>query len=521
MSLFNGMGGAFMALEMSGFDVVQKISSKIDKYAIKANDTLFDDTIQMGDVSKIAVVRENGRVVGLMNDKGLEVRFKQGVEIMVCGGSPCQSFSFSGKRKGMATKDEQEILTLDHYLRLKSEDYEFEGQSYLFWEFVRLRDEIKPNYWFLENVEMGEKWEKVLSRAVGVNGVHVNSALLSAQNRKRIYWINFGMEPMGLFGELGSIINQPKDKGILLKDVLESDVDEKYYLSDKMINGFMKHRERHEEKGTGFIWNPTEGDKKASCLRANGALAPTDNTIIVHNTLPRSSKTGKGGTGPLSRVDGKTYCLDTGCTNAIEIRETLLSGLKSKDKRLKNFINNTDLDNVDVAYIDTYNKSLDKDKSFALRTGGKNDQFLYEKKVFGADFRKDEGFRVRPYEKLTTLKGQAREDKYGALIVESGLNENQLKKLDLDIDSEKCNTLTLAQGRMGSSSEYMTTVSKIANITHTIRRLTPKEAMRLQTVPEHYIDMLLKAGISETQLYRMTGNGWTIEVISYLFNYIK
>jgi site-specific DNA-cytosine methylase len=130
----------------------------------------------------------------------------------------------------MATKDEQEILTLDHYLQLKSEGFEFEGQSYLFWEYMRLMYECKPKYFLLENVMMGEKWEKILRKAIGVNPIMINSALLSAQNRQRLYWTNIGLEPAGLFGYPQSTIEQPKDKCILLKDVLESEVDEKYYL---------------------------------------------------------------------------------------------------------------------------------------------------------------------------------------------------------------------------------------------------------------------------------------------------
>lgn len=492
VSLFNGMGGAFMALEMSGFDVVQKISSEIDKYAIKANDTLFDDTIQIGDVSKIVVVREEGRVVGLMNDKGLEVRFKQGVEILLAGGSPCTDFSFSGKRKGMQTKDKQEVLTLQDYLKLKSEDYEFEGQSYLFWEFVRLRDEIKPKYWFLENVEMGEKWEKVLSKAVGVNGVHINSALLSAQNRKRVYFFNFGMEPMGLFSELGSIVTQPKDKGILLKDVLESDVNEKYYLSDKMLN-YLNTRKANFNGGK---INYKTGDDVASCISASPGLDISDNIIvdpdrkarcftaggnsgglhsqmdlIVHNTLPRSSKTGKGGTGPLSRNDGKTYCLDTGCTNAIEIK------------------------NREVIQLNDSKESGDK-------------QPFQQNRVYDVNgispalcaFKSD--LLIANDVKCVAMRGRNPEDENG----------------------EKLSTEQMLEPRDDNKTNCLTTVSKdnLVMATHSsIRRLTPKEAMRLQTVPEHYIDMLLKAGISETQLYRMTGNGWTIEVISYLFNYIK
>ncbi len=93
----------------------------------------------------------------------------------------------------------------------------------------------------LENVIMGEKWQKVLTRAIGINPIRINSALLSAQNRDRLYWTNIGAEQDGLFGDLKCTIPQPKDKGILLKDVLEAEVEEKYYLSEKMNAWLDKH----------------------------------------------------------------------------------------------------------------------------------------------------------------------------------------------------------------------------------------------------------------------------------------
>jgi DNA (cytosine-5)-methyltransferase 3A len=329
---------------------------------------------------------------------------------LLIGGSPCQSFSFAGKRKGMSTKDEQEILTLEHYLQLKADGFEFEGQSYLFWEYMRLLNEVKPKYFLLENVEMGEKWEKVLSKAIGVNGIHINSALVSAQNRKRIYWTNIGMKPSGLFGDLESIIEQPKDKCILLKDILQSEVDEKYFLSEKMIAGFERHKERHNDKGTGFGYVPKTEIDKGNSLRANAALAPTDNMLIVHNTMPISSTTGKGGTGPLSRNDGKTYCLDTGNTNAVEI--------------------------------------------------------------IPMDYRYDEGFRPR--------------------------------------NNGKSPTLTITNDSNSASGKAL------AKINNRIRRLTPIECERLQTVKDNYT-----AFVSDSQRYKMLGNGWTIDVIVHIFNYLK
>lgn len=435
LSLFDGMSCGQQALERAGIKVDNYFASEIDKYAIKVTMANYPNTKQLGSVVDID---------GYSLPK---------IDLLI-GGSPCQSFSFAGKRKGMSTKDEQEILTLEHYLQLKNDGFEFEGQSYLFWEYMRLLNEVKPKYFLLENVEMGEKWEKVLSKAIGVNGIHINSSLVSAQNRKRIYWTNIGMQPSGLFGDLESIIEQPKDKGILLKDVLEDEVDEKYFLSQKMIDGFIGHNKNHEGK-TGFVWTPTEGDKKSACLRGNAALCPTDNSVIVqetynitnqgktinekiekshslmardykgfgnqsmtgivvHNTMPRSSTSGKGGTGHLSREDGKTYCLDTGNTNAIEI-----------------------------------------------------------------------------------------------------LNHNQQKKFNPNINADKANTLTLAQGKAGSSDEYMDAVSKIAKLTSRIRRLTPTECERLQTVKDGYTNY-----VSDSQRYKMLGNGWTVDVIAHIFNYL-
>jgi DNA (cytosine-5)-methyltransferase 3A len=229
LSLFDGMSCGQQALERSGFKVNKYYASEIDKYAIQVTMANYPNTIQLGSVVNVDVTKL---------DK---------IDLLL-GGSPCQSFSFAGKRKGMSTKCETEILTLEHYLELKEQGFEFEGQSYLFWEYMRILTDIRkinPNVKFLlENVEMGEKWEKVLSRAIGVNGIHINSALVSAQNRKRIYWTNIGMEPGGLFGDMVSTIQQPKDKGILLKDILETEVDDKYFLSEKRIAYFKRKIEK-------------------------------------------------------------------------------------------------------------------------------------------------------------------------------------------------------------------------------------------------------------------------------------
>jgi DNA-cytosine methyltransferase len=346
LSLFDGMSCGQQALERAGFKVDKYFASEIDKYAIQVTMANYPNTIQLSSVVN---------VIGKDLPK---------IDILI-GGSPCQSFSFAGKRKGMSTKDEQEILTLEHYLQLKEEGFEFEGQSYLFWEYMRLLNEVKPKYFLLENVMMGEKWEKILSKAIGVKPIMINSSLVSAQNRQRLYWTNIGLEPQGLFGDLESIIQQPKDKGILLKDILEADVDTKYYLSNKMIAGFERHKERHAEKGTGFGFKPKNQNDKGNCLRANGALCATDNMI----------------------------------------------------------------------------------------------------KIVGGDFRYDEGVRWR--------------------------------------DGGKTGTLC-------------TNAESFAKINSKIRRLTPVECERLQTVKDNYTNY-----VSDSQRYKMLGNGWTVDVIAHILNYIK
>ena len=294
LSLFDGMSCGQQALERAGINVDNYFSSEIDKYAMQVTMANYPNTKQLGSVTLV-----DGYKLPKID--------------LVIGGSPCQSFSFAGKRKGMATKCETEILTLEHYLELKADGYEFEGQSYLFWEFMRLLNECKPKYFLLENVMMGEKWENILSKAIGVNASEINSSLVSAQNRRRLYWTNIGMEESGLFGNLESIIEQPKDKKILLKDILQDNPNAKYYLSDKALKLL----------GNKII-NKLISNKKSmtidgSYYKGVGIRCGDCRQIVVHNTLPRSSTTGKGGSGPLSRTDGKTYCLDTGNTNAIDI----------------------------------------------------------------------------------------------------------------------------------------------------------------------------------------------------------
>ena len=184
LSLFDGMSCGQIALKELGIKVDKYYASEIDKHAIKQTQLNFPDTIQLGSVTEV-----DARKLGHID--------------LLCGGSPCQSFSFAGRRNGMSTETNEEVYTLDRYLELKAEGFKFVGESYLFWEYMRILGEVRETnpdvFFFLENVEMGEKWESVLTKAIGIPGVHINSALVSAQNRRRIYWTNIRVKTEGLF----------------------------------------------------------------------------------------------------------------------------------------------------------------------------------------------------------------------------------------------------------------------------------------------------------------------------------
>lgn len=221
LSLFDGMSCGQIALKELGIKVDKYYASEIDKHAIAQTQKNFPNTIQLGSVTEV-----DARKLGHID--------------LLIGGSPCTNFSFAGRRNGMNTTTNEEIYTLDRYLELKEQGFQFDGESFLFWEYMRILHEVRetnPNvFFFLENVEMGEKWESVLTQAIGISGVHVNSALVSAQNRRRIYWTNIRTKTQGLLRKVVPDIPLPDDRGIYLQDILEDEVDSKYYLKDDVVD---------------------------------------------------------------------------------------------------------------------------------------------------------------------------------------------------------------------------------------------------------------------------------------------
>ena len=241
LSLFDGISCGQLALQRADIPVNKYYASEIDEYAIKVTNTNYPNTIQLGDIRNITY--RNGI---LYTDNG---EYQIGKVDLLIGGSPCQSFTFAGKREGMITDENIEITTLDQYLELKKKNFSFKGQSYLFWEYVRLLNEIKPTYFLLENVKMSKHWRDVITRTVKVEPININSSLVSAQRRNRLYWTNIN----------NGKIKLPKDKDLLLKDIIREEDNDKYHLTKVHHQAFLKS----------YKWTPNYLDEKSKPLLAS------------------------------------------------------------------------------------------------------------------------------------------------------------------------------------------------------------------------------------------------------------
>lgn len=399
LSLFDGMSCGQIALKELGVTIDKYYASEIDKFAIQNTMANFPDTVQLGDVRQV-----DAKSLGKID--------------LLIGGSPCQCFSFAGKRAGMSTKSKEQIETLTRYLELKQQGFEFEGQSYLFWEYVRILNELRE------------------------------ANLVSAQVRKRIYWTNIKLAQCDLFGLPQSAIPQPTDRRIFIKDILQDEVDEKYFLSPEYVEKLLAYNKRQEEHGNGFkaIFHK-ETDKM--CTLTVGGRSVKD--LICVAQRGRSYR-GEPQHFEESPNPGKTNCLTT----------------------------------------------VAKDNLIMQRPRGKN-------------------------------KGAINTEKSPTLSANSWQQNNLLvsKPKDgikqINPSRESGGTQPYQQNRVyaadGKSPALMNghggqTINALVGGLQ-VRRLTPTECARLQTIPEWY-----KWEVSETQQYRMLGNGWTVEVIKHILSFL-
>jgi DNA-cytosine methyltransferase len=258
LSLFDGISIAQQSLKELNIPVEKYYASEIDKYAISITQKNFPNTIQLGDIKNI---------------KGEDFT---NIDLII-GGSPCQDLSIAKKnRKGLKG-----------------------NRSSLFYEFVRLVKEVKPRYFILENVNSMPKEDKetITKELFGIEPIMINAALVSAQNRKRLFWVGKRVEDTYERVE----ISQPEDKGILLKDILEESVDEKYYV--KLSDRFPQ---KNINKGIGYNpYSDSPINEKARALNTGCGGATTKNATTI-----RVGQLNQGGQGDrIYSPDGKSVNL--------------------------------------------------------------------------------------------------------------------------------------------------------------------------------------------------------------------
>jgi len=222
LSLFDGMSCGRIALDRANIKVNKYYASEIDKYAIKVSQANFPDIQHIGDVTQI-LKRSH------LHNESID---------LLLGGSPCQGFSF-------ANGD-----------RLNFDD----PRSKLFWDYVNVLRVLKPKYFLLENVMMNQESQDVITKELGVEPILINSSLLSAQNRKRLYWTNIPFD-------------MPQDAGIVLKDILQdpSEIDPKFFYSNKSVEYMERGNEKWQQAGSrradGYTQDPSKD--KSFTLTAN------------------------------------------------------------------------------------------------------------------------------------------------------------------------------------------------------------------------------------------------------------
>lgn len=437
LSICDGMSCGQIALKGLGIPVENYYASEIDKFAIKQTQLNFPGTIQLGDMENWHQWDIDWSSIDL-----------------VLAGTPCQGFSFAGKQ-----------LAFD------------DPRSRLFFVFVDILNHVRkfnPSVKFLlENVKMKKEYLRIITGYMGVHPVLINSALVSAQNRERYYWTNIRTKQVGLFGELHSDIPQPEDRGILLKDILEDEVDERYYLSNKILKVL-----NNRPKGYDTL-KILEKDslEKTRTIRAGIAKMATNDTYIKENIICISSN-------------------QSHATMSINKSTPLVAAMGMGGGHVPMIVQKERGFN---------NGGIFKEKSPTLSSNSWKQNNL----VIQLNPSKESGGK-QPYQqnRVYSIEG-----KLPALSAELGGRSNIFLGNIYSNNSQggkaKSATINGEAGGGGAKTGLYLTGSRI-------RRLTPLEVSRLQTIPEWY-----KWECSDTQIYKMCGNGWTIEVIKHVLQFLK
>jgi DNA-cytosine methyltransferase len=240
VSLFDGISCGRLALKNVGIDVEQYTAAEIDNPAIQVSKNNFPDIIRVGSVV------------------GLSIPQLPKTDLLI-GGSPCQSFSRGGDQSG------------------------FDGKSKLFWEYIRIKKELNPRFFLLENVVMRKEWEQIITDALGVDPVMIDSKYFSAQKRQRLYWTNIPFDN----------INPDSMPDIQLSDIVTGDHIE---VTDTPLN--------LGKSETGLIIR--NATKKGFLIAENGDSV----NLEIPKSLTRRGRVGKGKTNTLNRSCNYAFVKD-------------------------------------------------------------------------------------------------------------------------------------------------------------------------------------------------------------------
>ena len=412
LSLFDGISCGQVALERAGIPIEVYYASEIDKYAIQITQKNYPDTIQLGDINNIDFTQFIGKID------------------LIMGGSPCQDLSIAGKRKGLSGE-----------------------RSGLFYKFVEAIEVIKPKYFLLENnYGMPQEAYEEMSRLMGCYPIMINSALVSAQTRKRFYWTNIGPQEYNLFGFPTVAMPQPENKGILLKDILETGIapNEKSRCIQSSI-GRTTERE---------YFKKNQGQMVAEPICVNSQSGRADGLAKQPSMADR-----------IYDINGKGVALASGW------KQNIAEPIKIPENTVKGYAEIQQGECMDLTHLSSKTRRgrAMVDKCNCLQTQSEFYQYLEPLQLGHISNTNAQANRVYSVQnKSVTLKANGGGAKTG------------LYKIDLP------------------DGEYL------------IRKLTPLECERLQTLPDNYTE-----GISNTQRYKAIGNGWTVDVIAHIFSFIE
>lgn len=383
----------------------------------------------------------------------------------------CTDFSSAGKQKGLSDEQGNQTrsgLLLEVERLLDTAKVNNELPELLLQENVKnlVSKKFKPvfNMWLdkLEALGYNNYWQVLNAKDYGV-----------PQNRERVFVISIRKD----IDRRGYNFPEKMLLTKALRDVLEENVDEKFYLSDKAVAGLLKHNENHLNKGTGFLWKPRDLDSWASCLRANGALAPTDNTIAEVTSTIKPKCAGN------SKITDVAIGASRGRNPENPSDRTIGSPTEQRLEINKQGVSNTlttvQKDNLVVEKIIQVG-NLKEDKNFKNPQTGR---------VYSS-----EGLSPT----LSTMQGGGQQPKIIIDDTQQGFNGTRI--------------YTAYAPTLRAERHGLKTVEDVR-----IRRLTPRECWRLMDFSDEDFNKAQASGLSNTQLYKIAGNSIVVSCLYHVF----